>query len=205
MNKDLLLDVNIVDESGSMNTIKKDAIGGYDGFIKSQKEQPGRTKVITVTFSNEHRIVEDNVDVADVKSLGEYFSPRGSTALLDTLGFVIDKVGADLAALPEEERPGKVLFTILTDGDENASKTFTREQIFEKITHQKEVYGWEFLFLAANQDAISSGASLGMSPQSCINFDSTAKGVSTAYTTMNSCVNNYRNSGSLKWDARDIK
>ena len=129
----------------------------------------------------------------EVAACGETFQPRGSTALLDAIGRTIDATGVRLAALPEAERPDKVMVVIITDGEENASVQYTRAQIFSMITLQQDVYHWSFLFLAANQDAIAAAAAVGIGAQQSIDFAATGAGVREAAALFSARVSSFRN------------
>lgn len=187
--------VCVIDQSGSMDAIKTDAIGGFNHFLKEQKKISNNSKMTLVLFNNELQVLFDNVDVQNVSPLSETdYCPQGSTALLDAIGKTIATVGERLDRTPEYERPSKVIVAILTDGFENASTKYKRSEVFEMITHQKEKYSWEFVFLAANQNAIREGMSLGISPKDSYNFIATGIGMKTAYNYMSRSVASYRTS-----------
>ena len=151
----------VLDQSGSMESIKTGTLEGVNAFIDQQKKENSSYPVrFTLTlFSTETETRYDSVPVADIPSLEDStYRPSGGTALLDAIGITIDRLGKRLSKTPEADRPGKVIVGIMTDGEENSSRDFTWEQIREKIHHQTEVYRWEFLFLGANQDAIATAA-----------------------------------------------
>jgi hypothetical protein len=150
----------VLDRSGSMQSIKDDTIGGFDAFISEQRRLPGRCTVSLVQFDNVYEEVYTGRDIADVPSLA--LLPRGSTAMLDAIGRAVNATGARLAAMPEERRPGTVIVGIMTDGLENASREFTYPMVKALIEQQEQVYGWTFMYMGANQDAIEVGASLGV-------------------------------------------
>lgn len=175
----------IVDRSGSMSIIQPDAEGGVNTFIKEQKSVDDRGAYITIVeFDNEYNKVVDHVDVNMV--LPYKLVPRGFTALLDAIGTTINSV--DMSTVDPN---GKIIVVVVTDGDENASKEFTRDQIFKMITEKKEA-GWEFIFLAANQDAISTGVGFGFDANTSVNFAATGQGVAYAYNTANSYTTSLR-------------
>lgn len=191
--KDEALIVCVIDRSGSMASVVDDAIGGYNTFLKAQQALPYPAKWSLVLFDHEYLMVEKNVDIAAAVPLdNERFVPRGSTALLDAIGRTIDDTGTMLATLPESERPDKVLMAILTDGHENASSDYSRERIARMIEHQRTVYSWEFIFLAANQDAISAAASIAIPAASAVNYQNTGEGNRAAYDTLNKATAAYR-------------
>jgi len=150
----------VLDRSGSMRSIKEDIEGGFNAYIADQRTQAGHCTVSLSQFDNQYETVFTALNIDDVHELT--LAPRGSTALLDAVGRSINDLGARLAALPEEQRPGTVIFAIMTDGLENASREFTHAMIKEMITRQEQVYGWEFLYMGADQDAIEVGASMGI-------------------------------------------
>ncbi|CAM3566579.1 VWA domain-containing protein [Occultella aeris] len=161
----------LLDRSGSMQSIKSDTVGGFDAFIAEQRGEPGRCTVSLAQFDNEYQEVYADRPIADVPSLD--LVPRGSTAMLDAIGRLINATGARLAALPEAERPGTVIVGIMTDGLENASKEFSRAQIKAMIGEQTDRYGWQFLYMGANQDAIEVGTGLGVDPGLAVTYSST--------------------------------
>jgi hypothetical protein len=150
----------VLDRSGSMQSIKDDSIGGFDAFISEQRRLPGRCTVSLVQFDNLYEEVYTGRDLADVPGLT--LVPRGSTAMLDAIGRAVNATGARLAAMPEDRRPGTVIVGIMTDGLENASREFTYPMVKALIEQQEQVYGWTFMYMGANQDAIEVGASLGV-------------------------------------------
>jgi uncharacterized protein YegL len=153
------------------------------------------------TFNTDYRLVHDFASLATVPNLNtKSYNPSGGTALLDALGTTIDALGSKLSAMPEEERASKVVVLSITDGEENSSRRFSLEQIKEKVSHQHDVYGWEFLFFGANIDAISAGASLGVAAQNTISYSSTTKGTSRLYATASASVSSYRAGGTLTID-----
>ncbi|MCC6846469.1 MAG: hypothetical protein LC116_10625 [Bacteroidetes bacterium] len=179
----------IIDRSGSMQSIKSDAIGGFNSFLENQKKLPGRAELSLILFNHEYAKICDSIPLDKVEPLNdETYCPDGFTALLDAVGRAIDELGTSLNLLPENERPGKVILAILTDGEENSSRIFTRDQIFEKITHQQTVYSWKFIFLAANQDAIQTGGKLGIASSQSICFDASEEGIHQAYNKMSFMV-----------------
>jgi len=149
----------LLDRSGSMVSLREDTIGGFDTFIAEQRTAPGRCRVTLAQFDNEYDEVYADRDIAAVPSL--VLVPRGSTALLDALGRLVVTAGERLASLPEQERPGSVIVGVMTDGYENASRDWTHDRIKALIEQQSSEYGWQFLYLGADQDAIEEGAKMG--------------------------------------------
>ncbi len=176
-------DITIVlDRSGSMSNVATDTIGGFNTFLDSQKKTPGTATFTLHQFDGKFETVVNAEDIQKVQDLtSKTFVPRGMTALLDAIGRSVTDAGARLEKLPEGERPAKVIFVILTDGYENSSREFTREQIFKMVEHQKEKYSWEFVYLGANQDAIQVGGSLGINAQSSMTYASNTLGTQALY------------------------
>jgi hypothetical protein len=178
MQHDLTEIAYVLDRSGSMSSLTSDAIGGFNSFLESQKQLEGRANFTLVLFDHEYLVVHKSVDIRNVPDLdARTYVPRGSTALLDAVGRTIDDVGSHLASQPEDKRPAKVIVAIFTDGLENASSDYTTERVASMIKHQQEKYGWEFLFLAANQDAIATAAKMAIPAAQAMNFVASPAGV----------------------------
>lgn len=162
--KNLTEIVCVVDRSGSMGSCWDDAVGGFNSFVKEQKEIGiGECRMTLVIFDTHYEVVYDSAPLEEVKSLSEVCSPRGATALLDAVGTAIATVGNRLRKIEEEKRPGNVLMVILTDGAENASREFSYAKVQEMIKHQTDKYKWQFIFLAQNISAPMAGGAMGMS------------------------------------------
>jgi len=176
----------VLDRSGSMSSIIGDAIGGFNAFLKGQKEVEGEANMTVALFDSEYDLLYDNININEVNDLdSSTYVPRGSTSLHDAIGRTINTIGARLRSTPEEDRPENVIVAILTDGDENTSREFDASKIKEMIGHQESKYNWKFLYLAANQDAFAVGSGMGFNIGNSINFNATAKGSTTAYANMN--------------------
>ena len=198
-------DITIVlDRSGSMSSIAQEAIKGYNEFLDAQKELPGDC---TLTLSQFDHVIEDvynGVPLEGVPPLDENtFVPRGRTALLDAIGTNIVATGQRLAALDEDQRPGKVIFVILTDGYENASADYSNNDINEKVQHQRDTYKWEFVFLAADQDAIASASRVGIDSKSAYAFKSSGASTLGALSKMSESILRYRSGKSRKVEFED--
>ena len=191
----------VLDRSGSMNKIKADMEGGFDAFLNEQKKVPGKCLVTLCQFNDEYKVAYARVDVNEVPPLT--LEPRGNTALLGAIGRTIDDVGQRLDKIPEEERPGKVLMLIITDGEENHSRyeewsnSYTRNKIMEMIRHQSDVYKWEFVYLGANQDAIAVGCGLGI--HSSYNFSGDSAGTQDMMKNVSIGTTRYRNTGNYSY------
>ena len=169
----------VLDRSGSMEPIAASAVAGTNEFLREQQAAPGQARFTLVLFDDQYEVPAAALLVVEVVPLenGRTYVPRGSTALLDAIGRTVDELGARLAALPEADRPGKVIVAILTDGHENASRRYTQHDTAKRIAHQREVYGWEFLFLGANQDAIATAAALNIPAASAAAWTADGAGV----------------------------
>lgn len=168
----------ILDKSGSMSTVKTDTIGGYNTFIESQKNLPGECEISLIQFNDKTEFTYKSKNIKELITglTDSQYMPIGYTALLDAVGKAILEKGKELNDLPEEQRPGKVLFVILTDGQENSSKEFTTEKIKEMIEHQKNVYAWDFTFLGANIDTFSVAGGMGISADKSLSFSTSKSG-----------------------------
>jgi len=162
MNQNLTEIVVVMDKSGSMQSCRQDAIGGLNQFIDEQKKLAGEANFTLIQFDDKYDVVHFGIPIASVPTCD--LVPRGSTALFDAVGRAINETGQRLANKPENERPGLVVFVIITDGGENASKEFrSKRMIRDMIQHQTEKYNWRFLYLGSCQDGFQEGSSLGIS------------------------------------------
>ena len=183
----------ILDRSGSMESVKHDTIGGFNNFLSEQQRVEGEASLSLVQFDDQYEVVYEDRDLHAAAPLTERtFQPRGSTALLDAVGRTINSVGARLAALPEAERPDKVLMVVMTDGFENASREFTAARLSEMINHQRNVYSWEFMFIGANQDAVLSARELGIPAAAALTYAANSEGTEIAFSLAASKIANYR-------------
>lgn len=158
----------VVDRSGSMSTVREDAEGGVNSFIEGQAKEPGEALLTLVQFDTDYEFVHKGVPIGNVPKYE--LQPRGMTALLDAVGRAINETGERLAAMNEPDRPGLVIFVVMTDGFENSSREFTKGQLKEMIERQQRVYNWKFTFLGANQDAFSEARGIGIGPEGAANY-----------------------------------
>lgn len=177
----------VIDKSGSMSHLAGDTIGGFNGFIESQKALDGKATLTTVLFDTTWRILHDGIDIHEVKSMtsSDYIA-AGGTAMLDAIGEIINRV-QDRHDELGAEKPEEVLFVITTDGEENSSRTFNKSQIEKMIKHQTNGHGWKFMFLGANMDAVKEAESIGISRDWSTNYAYDSKGIYDTFTTM-SCT-----------------
>jgi len=178
----------ILDRSGSMEICKESTVAGFNEFIRSQKEIPGEATVKLVQFDDQYETVFDKPLKECPELTQNTFVPRGSTALLDAQGRTIVELGQELAALPEQERPSKVIVVTLTDGLENASKQYNLEKIGEMIREQRDKYNWDFVFLGANQDAIATAAAMSIPLPSAMSYSTSKAGVAATMAAVSHYV-----------------
>jgi len=201
MKKDFTEIVCILDRSGSMGTVRNDAIHGFNTFLADQKKVPGTAKLTIVMFDDQYEVPVNGCDIQHVEALNEKtYVPRGMTALHDAMGKAIDDLGARLAKTPEHERPERVIIVTLTDGQENHSKEFTGSMVKEKIEHQTNKYNWTFMFLAAGQDAILTASNLGIAKGFTANYVNDSRGLNFAYSAVSSAVGSFRKCGLVDSD-----
>ncbi len=189
MKKDLTELVFILDRSGSMSGLESDTIGGYNALLEKQKKEPGEAVITTVLFDDRYELLHDRINIRDVEPITdkEYYV-RGNTALLDSVGKTINRLGNVQKLTPEGERAENVMFVITTDGMENASQEYTYEKVRRMIEHQKSKYGWEFIFLGANIDAITTAKRFGISNDRATNFNSDSEGTLLNYEVISETV-----------------
>lgn len=193
MKKNLTELVFILDRSGSMSGLESDTIGGYNALLKKQKEEPGEAIVTTVLFDDNYEILHDRINVKGIRPITEkeYFV-CGCTALLDAIGKTINKTLNVQKNTNEEQRADKVMFVITTDGMENASNEYNYEKIKKMVEWQKEKYGWEFIFIGANIDAIATAAKFGIGSDRAANYNADGKGTRLNYEAVSNVVSELR-------------
>jgi uncharacterized protein YegL len=184
VNRNVTEIVFLLDRSGSMLGLEKDTIGGFNSFVKRQVERKGKTLLTTVLFDDQYEVLWNGVPAEQVQLTSEDYYVRGTTALLDAVGKTILDVGYRLSRIEENDRPGKVIFVITTDGMENASFEFTHEKVKNLIQHQQEKYNWEFIFMGANIDVIAEAKNLGIKEEDAFRFEATHDGVENLYSMM---------------------
>lgn len=177
----------VIDKSGSMSHLAKDTIGGFNGFIESQKAMDGKATLTTVLFDTTWKNLHDGVDIREIKPMtSEDYLAYGGTAMLDAIGDTIQTVQNRHDELGSE-KPDNVLFVITTDGEENSSHKYKKSDIEKMIKHQTNGHGWKFMFLGANMDAVKEAESIGINKDWSTNYIYTARGTDAVYRTM-SCA-----------------
>ena len=198
MKKNLTELVFILDKSGSMSGLEKDTIGGFNSMLDQQSKVDGECVITTVLFDNRYELLHDRIDIRAVQPMTEqeYFV-GGSTALLDAIGKTIHKIGTVQKNTTEEYRAEKVMFVIITDGEENASRHYSSAQIRQMIQHQKERYGWEFIFLGANIDAVETAGRFGIDADRAVDYVPDGEGTELNFRMMSETVATFRECGAV--------
>lgn len=206
MNKNLTELVFITDKSGSMSGLEKDVVGGINSTIKKQREIDGECLISLVLFNTKNEVVYDRVSLKKIKEMeSDDYSPYGCTALIDALGDSIHHIKNVHKYIREEDRPGHTIFVITTDGLENASVKYDSDQVKRMIRKQKK-QGWEFIFLAANIDAVQTAKTYGIEEDRAVNFVNDSRGYETNYRVLNNAFRCMRSNGYIPKDwEEDIK
>ena len=183
----------VLDASGSMSSIEDDTKGSFNAFLKTQKTAGGKTVFDLYQFSDKVKRIVEHVDLASFSDdLMARYTCSGCTALNDAVCTAIDTLGKEFASMKEDDRPENVVFVIITDGMENASRKFNGDDVRKRIKTQSETYKWNFQYLAANQDAFASGDKLGISKDCCVNFEASGVGVARMCCAVAGFVDNIR-------------
>ena len=195
MRKDLTELVFIIDRSGSMSGLESDTIGGFNSMIRKQKQAEGEALISTVLFDNVSEVLHDRVNVKDIQPMTEHdYTVRGTTALLDAIGGAIHHIGNVHKYARQEDVPEHTMFVITTDGMENASRCYTYDKVKRMVEKEKQKYGWEFLFLGANIDAIQVAARFGIGADRALNYESDSAGTVLNYQVLSETVSAVRRS-----------
>lgn len=196
--------VFILDRSGSMAGLEDDTIKGFNGLLNKQREAMGEVLVTTVLFDHAYELLHDRINIKSINNISEKeYYVRGSTALLDAIGYTIDKIGNVQKVSIPEYRADKVLFIITTDGMENASRKYSYKMIKHRIDHQKKKFNWEFIFMGANIDAIAIADQFGIDSKWAVKFHSDQKGTTLNFKTMDKVVSDLRSNQKIKDDWKD--
>ena len=193
--------VFIIDRSGSMAGLEGDTIGGFNAMIEKQKKQDGECYVSTVLFDNVSEVLHDRVKLTDITPMTEdEYTVRGCTALIDAIGGAIHHIGNVHKYARCEDVPEHTIFVITTDGMENASRQYTSDKVKAMIERQKERYGWEFLFIGANIDAVETAAKYGINKDRAVNYNADAEGTKILYDSVSTVVGKVRYSLAVEED-----
>ncbi len=206
MRKGLTELVMILDRSGSMSGLESDTIGGYNSMLQKQRREEGEVLVSTVLFDDHSDVLHDRVPIDRVKPMTdkEYYV-RGCTALLDAVGGAVHHIGNVQKYARDEDRPEKTIFIITTDGYENASRHYTFSEVKRMVERQKEKYGWEFLFLGANIDAIEVAGRFGIGSDRAVDYRSDHEGTQLNYEVLSETISDMRSASApigAGWKAR---
>lgn len=204
MNPKLTEIICIVDKSGSMESIRSDAAGAFNAFIRDQKKVKGDAKLTLILFNHNYWMVTNAGSLDAIPALNEAtYIPEGNTALNDAIGKTLINVGERLSNTPEDQRPSKVIVVILTDGKENHSHLYSTSQIKEMIKHQQEKYSWDFIYLSASPDAFADAKAYGIHEHLTANFAHDAAGIRSAYASISCAVEQGRTTGHTSFKADD--
>ena len=201
MKKNLTEIVFILDRSGSMAGLEPDTIGGFNAMLEKQKREPGQALVSTVLFDNESTVLHDRIRLSDVPPMTDRdYVVQGCTALIDALGGAIHHIGNVHKYARREDVPEHTMFIITTDGMENASHRYTSNEVKRMIERQRSKYGWEFLFIGANIDAVETAARYGIDRNRAVNYKADGEGTRIVYESVSKAVQNVREDAPLKAD-----
>ena len=193
--------VFIIDKSGSMAGMEADTIGGFNAMLEKQKKQEGKVYVSTILFSNESNVLHDRLDLNDVAPLTDKdYTVGGCTALLDAIGGAIEHIRTIHKYARKEDVPAHTLFLITTDGMENASRRYSSSKVKEMIRTQETKCGWEFLFIAANIDAVETADNIGIRRDRAANYRQDEAGTQRLFACMSEVVGSVRNNKSVASD-----
>ena len=199
MNNNLTEIVFILDRSGSM--VEDDTVGGFNAMVEKQKKEPGEALLSAVLFSDDSRVLYDRTDIRKVEPMTDrQYRVGGCTALLDAIGGAVRHIANVHKYAREEDRPGKTIFVITTDGMENASRAYSYDEVRRMVKHEQEKYGWEFLFLGANMDAISAARSFGIREDRAVRYRCDGAGTALNYSVVSETVARVRRRESIEPD-----
>lgn len=193
--------VFILDRSGSMSGLESDTIGGFNAMIEKQKKESGEAYVSTVLFDHVSEVLHDRVPLKKIpKMTGKDYTVRGCTALIDAIGGAIHHIGNIHKYARPEDVPAHTMFIITTDGMENASRKYSSDEVKKMIERQKEKYGWEFLFIGANIDAVETAAKFGIDRNRAVNYHADSEGTQTLYETLSTPIGALRANAEISDD-----
>lgn len=196
--KDLTELVFILDKSGSMAGLESDTIGGFNSMLQKQKALAGQCRITTVLFDNRYELLHDRIDIQAVSPMTDReYQVGGSTALLDAIGRTVHKLVGVQKNTAKEYQAEKVMFVIITDGEENSSREFSAEKVKAMIEHEKERYGWEFVFLGANIDAVETASRFGISADRAVDYVPDARGTELNFQMMSEAVASFRETSAI--------
>ncbi len=190
--------VFILDKSGSMAGLESDTIGGFNSMLNKQKKLDGECRITTVLFDHRYELLHDRIDIRAVSPMTDReYQVGGTTALLDAIGRTIQKLVSVQKNTAGEYRAENVMFVIITDGAENASREYSADQVKSMIEHEKEAYGWEFVFLGANIDAVETARRFGIAPDRAVDYVPDGAGTELNFRAMSETVACFRATGAV--------
>ncbi len=208
MNNNLTEIVFILDRSGSMAGLEADTIGGFNAMVEKQKKEEGSALLSAVLFDDESSVLYDRVDINKVEPMTDrQYEVRGCTALLDAIGGAVHHIANVHKYAREEDRPGKTVFVITTDGMENASRHYTYREVQKMVKHEQEKYGWEFLFLGANMDAIQAARTFGIREDRAVRYECDSKGTNLNFSVVSATIGKMRRGEDIdaSWSAEIVE
>jgi uncharacterized protein YegL len=198
MKKGLTELVFILDKSGSMAGLENDTIGGYNSMLEKQQGIEGECRITTVLFDQDYELLHDRIDIRAIGPLShKEYQVGGATALLDAMGRTIHKIGNVQKNTADEYRAERVLFVIITDGEENSSREYTAKKVKDMVEHQKTKYGWEFIFLGANIDAVHTAEGFGIGADRAADYVADGPGTQLSYRMVADTVAEFRGTGRI--------
>ena len=201
MNKNLTEIVFILDRSGSMAGLEDDTIGGFNSMLDKQKREPGEALLSAVLFDSRTEVIYDRADIRKVEQMTDrQYRVGGCTALLDAIGETVHHIANVHKYAREEDIPGKTVFVITTDGHENASQRYSYPEVKRMVEHEQEKYGWEFLFLGANMDAIAEARRFGIRGDRAVRYACDSRGTALNYEVVGETLSNVRAKGMISPD-----
>ena len=196
--------VFVIDKSGSMAGMEEDTVGGFNSMIEKQRQLEGKCYVSTVLFSNYPKVLHDREDIAKIEPMTERdYCVGGGTALLDAIGGAIHHIGNVHKYARAEDVPEHTIFVITTDGMENASREYDSERVKNMIRRQEERYGWEFLFVAANIDAVETARHIGIRRERAAEYRQTREGTQKVYEAVEYAMRTMRSAAPLGEEWKD--
>lgn len=204
MKKGLTELIFILDKSGSMSGLEGDTIGGYNAMLAKQQALEGECRITTVLFDNHYELLHDRLDLRAVGPMTDKeYQVGGSTALLDAIGKTVQKIINVQKRTAADYRAERVMFVIITDGEENSSRNYSSESVKAMIERQKAEYGWEFIFLAANIDAVETAARYGIESDRAVDYIADERGTEVSYSAISETVTNFRKVGRVDGNSLD--
>lgn len=201
MNNNLTEIVFILDRSGSMAGLEDDTIGGFNAMVEKQKKEPGEALLSAVLFNTESAVIYDRVDIQKVEPMNDrQYCVGGCTALLDAIGSAVHHIANVHKYAREEDRPGKTIFVITTDGLENSSRRYTYADVQKMVAHEQEKHGWEFLFLGANMDAITEAKKFGFRSDRAVRYNCDSEGTSLNFAVVGKAISKARCGAAIEAD-----